>query len=72
MKKLVVILFLFIFYSFAFADANFILQNNQVVNIKFDDVTPDIWITATSGEKTDSYKIEAIGPASNIVSLSNL
>ena len=44
-------------------------SNNQTVNIIFDEVTPDIWINVRDGKKSDSYKIEAIGPASNIDSV---
>lgn len=56
-------------YELFFAETNLFFSNNQTVNIIFDEVTPDIWINVRDGKKSDSYKIEAIGPASNIDSV---
>ena len=69
MKKKLFLFLPFICLGMAFADANITLPNNQTVNIKYDEKTPDIWITVNNGKKSDSYMIEAIGPDCRIDSV---
>lgn len=70
MKKKLFLFLPFICLGMAFADANITLPNNQTVNLKYDEKTPDIWITTSNGKTKDSYKIEVIGAGSNIESVS--